>query len=1016
MQYSTSGRRYEARVREVGRRIFDLARAAEPTIFQFGWWNQAGMSLLMEDARAQAQLFRFVNVLPILETNEQVVDHLRQYLSDETLKLPGALRLAVNLSRPGSLVGAMSAWAARFGAARMARSYICGSTAPEAIAHVVRLRRQRMAFTMDILGEATTSERRADGYAAAYMRLLESLAPIIAREPRVDVIDRDERGAIPRVNISVKITALYSNVDPIDPVRTIAALSARLRPILLRARELGAFINLDMEQYAYRDLTSELFKTLLMEPALRDWADVGTVVQAYLTDAEDQVADLLAWVRKRGTPITIRLVKGAYWDSETLSAVRERQRIPVWTNKWESDACFERIARTLMENREWLRPALASHNVRSLAAAMVTAEMMGLDPRAIELQMLYGMGDALKSAIVETGHRLRIYTPYGDPVPGMAYLIRRLLENTSNDSFLRQGFAEGRDEDELLRDPEEIGLTAEPAELPEVRRQDYFDDEDADMPPFENVADTGFGSAENRQRMIAALAAVRREAERDWPLRIGGKDVAPGGWIESMNPADPREVLGRVARGGREEAERAVEAAQAALAEWSATAADERIRIVQRIAELTQVRRIELAAAICLECGKSWREADGELSEAIDYCRFYARELARLTGRSRWREVPGEMNVYEYGPVGVTAVIGTWSFPLALSAGMVSAAIVAGNTVVLKPASPAPLVAARWVEVLEEAGLPAGVVNFCPGSGAEVGEALCAHPLVRIVALTGSSATGARIQAACAAAGERHRSFKRLILELGAKNAIIVDEDADLDDAIKGVLASAFGYAGQKCSACSRVIVLRRVYRRFVEQIAEAAAALPIGRPEEPGTVIGPVIDRAAQESILRYIAMGASTCRTVYRGDVGGLTKDGACYVPPTIFADVDPQSPLAQEEIFGPVLAVIEAEDMAHAIEIANGTPYGLVAGMYSRNPRNIERARRRLRCGNLYINRKITGSLVDRQPFGGGDFSGLGHKTGGPDYLLQFMQARAIAENTLRHGMAQEEHSPMHAAHAR
>ena len=420
-----------------------------------------------------------------------------------------------------------------------------------------------------------------------------------------------------------------------------------------------------------------------------------------------------------------------------------------------------------------------------------------------------------------------------------------------------------------------------------------------------------------------------------------------------------------------------------------------------------QQRRVELAALVALECGKPWREADADLSEAIDYCAYYAREMNRLANNVRVRDIPGEANRYFYAPRGVTAVISPWSFPLAIPAGMVAAAVVTGNTVVFKPASSAAATAAELVNMFAEVGLPAGVLNYVPGAGNVVGARLAEHPDVQTIVFTGSSEIGHSINRAATRAVTKRPGAKKVITQMGAKNAIIVDSDADLDEAIKGVMQSAFACAGQKCTAVSRVIVLEQAHDRFMERLIETARNISIGPAEEPTTSMPAVIDHAAFETIRSYVELGKREAKCVLEVDVQAQVDEyGGYYIGPVIFDDVPPTARIAQEEIYGPVLSVIRAQTMDEAINIFNGTPYALTGAIFSRSPANIEKARAECECGNLYINRRITGSHVDLQPFGGLKSSGMGATTGGPDYLIQFCEPRTVSENTLRRGFAPSE----------
>jgi RHH-type proline utilization regulon transcriptional repressor/proline dehydrogenase/delta 1-pyrroline-5-carboxylate dehydrogenase len=449
------------------------------------------------------------------------------------------------------------------------------------------------------------------------------------------------------------------------------------------------------------------------------------------------------------------------------------------------------------------------------------------------------------------------------------------------------------------------------------------------------------------------------------------------------------------------QAERAVGVAKAAFSAWRDTEPAKRADYLFRAADVMRRRRIELAAWEVYECGKPWREADADVAEAIDYCDYYGREMLRLA-EPRHMDVPGEENVYFYEPRGVVVVIAPWNFPLAILCGMTTAALVTGNTVIMKPAEPSSVIGAKLMEVFQEVGMPPGVAAYLPGVGEEVGPVLVNHPHVDMIAFTGSRGVGLLLnrQAADMAPGQDH--VKRVLAEMGGKNAIIVDDDADMDEAVRGVVASAFGYQGQKCSACSRVIVPEPLHDAFVHRLVEATRSLKIAPAEDPGSAVGPVIDEEAFHRIRAAIEQGKAEGRLVYAGDVGALAGEGY-YVAPHVFTDVAPTARLAQEEIFGPVLAVLRCRDLTHALEIANGTPYALTGGLFSRSPEHVARVKREFRVGNLYINRRITGALVDRQPFGGFKMSGIGSKAGGPDYLLQFVLPRTITENTMRRGFA-------------
>ncbi|MGH7277730.1 MAG: aldehyde dehydrogenase family protein, partial [Candidatus Rokuibacteriota bacterium] len=474
--------------------------------------------------------------------------------------------------------------------------------------------------------------------------------------------------------------------------------------------------------------------------------------------------------------------------------------------------------------------------------------------------------------------------------------------------------------------------------------------------------------------MAAALAEVHPAFGRTYPLVIGGELVGTDAELVSIDPSRPGEVVGRTASASPSDVDRAVEAAVRAFPAWRDAAVAERVRLLGRVAEILRRRRAELTAWIVYEAGKPWAEADGDVAEAIDFVEYYRRQAVGLMAPLPLGHVRGEVNVYSREPRGVAAVIAPWNFPLAILAGMTSAALATGNTVVMKPAEQTPVIAAHLMAVFAEAGMPPGVVNYTPGLGETAGDRLVRHPAVSLIAFTGSQEVGARLYATAAAPATGARQLKRVIAEMGGKNAIIVDDDADLDEAVQGVIASAFGYAGQKCSACSRVIGVGAIYERLVERLAEAARTLPVGPADAPGTIVGPVIDAASREKIEGYIDLGKRLARPVLIRDVpADLAALGGYYIPPAIFADVPPSCALAREEIFGPVLSLTPAADFAEALAIAVDSDYALTGGVFSRSPVNLELARRAFRVGNLYINRAITGSRVGRQPFGGRQLSG-------------------------------------------
>ncbi|GGG72335.1 L-glutamate gamma-semialdehyde dehydrogenase [Edaphobacter dinghuensis] len=511
--------------------------------------------------------------------------------------------------------------------------------------------------------------------------------------------------------------------------------------------------------------------------------------------------------------------------------------------------------------------------------------------------------------------------------------------------------------------------------------------------PFVNEEFVDFTLGENRRAMQEALAEVGSQLGRGYDLVIGGRRIRTEGKIISSNPAQPKQVVGIHSKAGLEHVQLAIDAAQSAFQGWSRQTPVDRAGLLFRAATLIRERKFEFCAWLVYEVGKNWGEADADVGETIDFLEFYGREALRLAGATTPIQFPGERNQLRYLPLGVGAVIPPWNFPFAIMAGMTAAAIVCGNTVVLKPSEDAPTIAARFMSLLEEAGLPDGVVNFCPGARVEFGAALVEHPQTRFIAFTGSKAVGLQIHERAARTQPGQHFIKRTILEMGGKDSIVVDNDCDLDAAVQGVVASAFGFNGQKCSACSRVIVDAGIYDTFCDRLQAKVADIKTGNPVE-NAYTGPVVNEKAYKKVIGYLDI-AKTEGAILNGGGAIETPEGGYYIAPTVVRDVAPTARIAQEEIFGPVLAVIRSQSFDEALAIANNTEYGLTGAIYSNSQANLDRAQNEFHVGNLYLNRKCTGAMVGAHPFGGFNMSGTDSKAGGPDYLLLFTQAQSIAE---------------------
>jgi RHH-type proline utilization regulon transcriptional repressor/proline dehydrogenase/delta 1-pyrroline-5-carboxylate dehydrogenase len=959
----------EARIQSLGDRL--LKQAVREVKQAGNGWLDALIDRAIQDREFRVQTLRFVDVLPTLQDDAALVAHLKEYFAGVELPWPTVSHWSLRHSDAPWAVP-IAAPLVRATLRGLSRRFMGGSTLSYTLKTIARLRKRGMQYSLDLLGETVVSESEADAYQQAYLGLLAGLQP--------------DNNSGQRPEVSLKLTSLSARINPADPHGSVAAINARLRPILTAACEHNVAVTFDMEHYDVRHIILQCFMELLMEPEFRTWPYAGIAMQTYLQDASESLQALFDWVDARGTHIKVRLVRGAYWDTETIIARQHGWSLPVWEHKVQTDACYETCLEQLFAHHPLVIPAVATHNVRSLACAMALAERYGLSENDYELQMLYGMADDLKQSLVALGYPLRVYVPYGEILPGMAYLVRRLLENTSGQTILDSGMGKvERDAYRLVRPVPHVPVHEQPVAA-----------------VFRNQPVRRFVATEERTAFRDAIMAVRAELGHDYAPVINNEAVAGSNQIISTNPARPDEVIGTVASAGREQADRALAAARVAYPGWRALPAEQRAGLLRKIAALLVEQRDRFAAWQVLEAGKHWCEADADVCEAADFLNYYALQAERLAV-GEVTELNGEHNAVYYRPRGIGLVITPWNFPLAILAGMLSATIVTGNTAILKPSSLTPVIAARFMDLVVQAGIPPGVVNFLPGRGCDTGAYLAAHPDISIIAFTGSREVGTQLIQSGAQIMPGQRHIKRVIAELGGKNAIIIDDDADLDAAIPGVLQSAFGFQGQKCSAASRVIVVGNIYATFIKRLCEATASLTIGDPREPGNLLGPVIDAAAQQRIAAVIAKGRTTARllTPPRDDL----PDAGYYMAPAVFTDVAPDDPLAQEEIFGPVLAVLRVGTFEQAMELANNTQYALTGGVYSRQPMHLERARVAFQAGNLYLNRKITGALVSRQPFGGFRLSGMGSKAGGPDYLKQFTDPVCITENTLRRGFAPE-----------
>ncbi|GAB4344814.1 MAG: L-glutamate gamma-semialdehyde dehydrogenase [Desulfobulbaceae bacterium] len=980
----------EERIAHIGRKYWRMMEGEVPGLFDRGHWQGQLLDLVMTDESFKNDALRFVDVLPALHTPESVAVHVRDYLLRGGRNLPLPVRTALSMAGSGFAPG-LAAASIRTGVRRLARRFICGKDAAEALKALNRLHRDNLAFTADILGEATTSDQEADAFLNRYRELITLLGERASQWPANPLLTDTPAGSQPLANVSVKVSALEPHIDPVDLRGSIGRIRERLLPLLRHARNHDVFVNFDLEQWELHDITYGLFEELALHRDLVDWPHLGLVVQAYLKSSGTDLDRLLDLSRRRGTPFTVRLVKGAYWDYEVAHARQHGYPCPVFTRKGLTDASYEQLADRLIDGYPLLFPALAGHNLRSLVHGLVVAEEKGLEKHALELQMLYGMAEPLRKVFVREGYRVRVYAPIGDLLPGMAYLVRRLLENTSNTGFLRQGYHDAAPIEEMLKppvlEPEDVWKTPlAPGDL---------------ASPFANAPLLDFREGSVREGFGLAVAQAPGSFPLRVPVIINGKELFCGAEKIHPSPNDPAMEVTVSARAGEQEVEEALQTAFTAFPAWRDRPPAERAALVERLGTLLEEQRMELAALQTHEVGKPWREADADVAEAIDFCRYYARRALPELEPERLGDLPGEHNLLLYEGRGPTAVIAPWNFPLAILCGMTTAALAAGNPVLVKPATAAAGTGYCFFRLLLEAGFPPEVIHFLPGSGEEVGARLVRDSRVAQIAFTGSRDVGLSIIEQAGLTHPGQGEVKRVVCEMGGKNAIIVDEDADPDAALKGVITSAFGYAGQKCSACSRLILVGETAELFLERLVNACRSLRLAPATDPACRLGPVIDGQALRRLLEIVDNPPDGARLLFRGEAPGT----GLFVPPTLFEVDDPGHPLMQRELFGPVLTIIRAPDFEAALSIAADSEYALTGSVYSRSPSNLEKARRSFKVGNLYINRHCTGAVVGRQPFGGFGMSGIGTKAGGPGYLRLFAHPRCISENTMRSGFIPE-----------
>ncbi len=956
----------EQRTQQLGRALLDSASGYRPGAAErISDWL---LTRVMADERFRVRILRYLDVLASLDYDSggrEAKRLAREYFGDEFPELPRALRWLLRVARDERLPAAIVGETARRGAELFARRFITPPGAEMLRETIDYLAGAGRYPTFDLLGEAVLSDAEAEAYLAGYLELIAQLGADPAAGART-------AGDAPSLQVSLKLSSLTAHFSPLDPEGTVERVRPALEAIVEAAEQAGVGIAVDMEQYELRELTWRAFTAVFGRGArFARWPDAGIVLQGYLRDAPQQATQMIEFAKQRAVPFQVRLVKGAYWDYETIIAAERGWRVPVLTEKAATDARFEALCATLIAAHPHLRIAVGSHNVRAHAVAEAIAEQAGLPAGAVEHQTLFRTAEGTSRALAEAGWVARDYVPVGELLPGMAYLVRRVLENSSQAGFLLQSRS-GASAEELLRPPPE-----RPFAEPQVAR----------LPgAFQRAPAARWFDPAFRETFDRALATTREQWGGTSELLIDGAPVAPSELVAIHSPSHPEAgPVGIAGFGDADAAHRAVAVARAAAEGWAAEPVAERAEILRRAARLLEGRAAEFAARVVHEGGRDRAGAYAEVEEAIDFLNYYAAGAERLFDR----------HGTQVAPRGVVAVIPPWNFPLAIPCGMTAAALATGNAVVLKPAEQTPLVALELTALLHAAGVPAAVLTCLPGRGETAGRALVESPDVAMVAFTGSRAVGTWMHEAVARVELPDGATKTLLAEMGGKNAIIVFADADLDEAVAGIVASAFGHANQKCSAASRVLIERPIFEQLRDRIVEAARSLHVGPADDPATEVNPLIDGRARERLREAAATARAECEVLLdRFDRGGL-EAGPLIVQLSAADALDART--TTEELFGPILALIAFDDEREAYRIANGTAYGLTAGVFSRSPATIERAVDAIEAGNIYVNRTTTGARAGVEPFGGMRMSGTGPKAGGIDYLWAFVRRTTVPEET-------------------
>lgn len=949
-------------IEDQGLKLFANIRSRKDGLLDKDYWQGKLIDWATKDLSFKIDLFRLVDVLPSLYDNNLLNKHIKEYLLKDERDLPLFLTTALKASG-FSFAKNISSAIFKKNVLAMAERFILGESLKEAEAKILKIYSEGFSSTIDLLGEACLSEKEAENYFFLYKDLIEKLPKIINGMP----------------NISIKLTSLSSKLKPESLDYSVDLLQEKIFYLIDLAKKNNCFINFDTENFTYKNITYDLFIKTILHDSYKDWPHLGIVLQSYLKDSAKDFLRLLEAAKKRKTPFTVRLVKGAYYDYEVVRSDRFGYPCPVFAQKSQTDLCYEDLSRKLIDNAQHLKPAFASHNLRSLAHALVYAEEKNLKKQEIEIQMLYGMAEKERYALKEEGVSVRLYAPIGNLMVGMSYLVRRLLENTSQLSFVRLAQSPLENPAKLLQKP----LLAQ-------ETKEELDNS------FNNAPNIEFSYRENQEK----IAAVIKQIKQNFPIIvnpvINGEEKKGGNYYINYCPSYQELIISKINFAKQNDADLAMESAYNSFSLMQNLSINKRCENLYNLANILEKEKLYFISLLVWELGKNFLEAESEVLEAIDFCNFYADMAKKHLFPKKILSKKGEENTLYLHPKGPAAIIAPWNFPLAILCGMSVGAYVAGNPVILKPAKQANGVGFSLFKAMLNAGFLKEAVHFLPGFGEDIGKYLVNHPKIKIICFTGSKDVGLAIM--------QKAYDKKVMAEMGGKNAIIVDEDADQDEAIRGILQSTYGFQGQKCSASSRLILINNPHQeKFLARLMEAAKSIKIGASDRLENFMGPVIDKEAFLRLKEQISLleQDNGVEILYKSK----ELSGGLFIP-IIMAKINDQNHyLFQKELFGPILCIYIAQDLDDAIKAANNSQYALTFGFYSRSPQNIQKVTHNIEAGNIYINQKITGAIVARQPFGGFKMSGTSVKAGGEDYLYHFVHQVAVSENTSRQGVTPE-----------